>query len=118
MSFCRRAALTFVELLHAQTHAGERRAQIVRHRGEGAFPLVEKFADARLHAVERLRGFAHFGGTGFRKGRSVDVAAEAVGGAGEPAQRLHAEIEGQKTDDHKNISMAMMLVKGKYGMGG
>ena len=31
-----RAALTFVELLHAQAHAGKRRAQIVRHRGEGA----------------------------------------------------------------------------------
>ena len=93
-----RGPLAFVELFHTQAHTGKRGAQIVRYCRKRTFALIQKLADARLHTVEGLRSLPHFAGTRFRQSRSSDIASEAVGGAGQPPQGLHAQIEGQQAE--------------------
>lgn len=78
-----------VHALHAQADAGQGGAQVVGHGGQDAFVLAHTGADAFLHLVEGPGGLAHFGGPVFGQGRGVEVAAKALGLAGEHPQGPH-----------------------------
>ena len=81
-----RAQFVVVEQLGAQAHPGDRRLEIVRHRGEHPRAVLDQADQPRLHRVEGAGGAAHF--------RRARLPAAAGGGcrarARRPPRRAHA----------------------------
>ena len=67
----------------AQSHARQRRLEVVRHGGEEARPFVDEPDEAGLHGVEGVSGAADLGRAALRQRRAIDVAPEFVGGGSE-----------------------------------
>ena len=95
------ALLGVGDLLRAQPQQRQRRAQIVRQRRQHLGAALDQPAQPLLHAVEGARGALHFGGAGLGQGRRRHVAAEAVGGAGQQAERRgDAPHRPDRDDEH------------------
>ena len=86
--------LVVVQQVGAQPHAGDRRLQVVRQRGEHARAFVDEGRQALLHGVEGARGLLHLARAVLGQGRAIEVLTQRLGGAGELLQRPHDPAHG------------------------
>ena len=69
-----------------------------QHRGA----LLDRALDARFHFEERLRGAAHFARAAGTEVRRFAALAEALGGVGQPQDRLDLVAQEQHRDDQQD----------------
>ena len=82
--------------LELEPHPGQRRAQVVADRRQHLGALADVAQDALAHQVEGVGRLADLHGTARPEVADVATLAEAVGGAGELADR--ADLQAQEVD--------------------
>ena len=88
--------VAFAQKLELELHAGQRSAQIVADRRQHLGALADMAQDAVAHQVEGVGGLADLQRTSGPEIADVAALAEAVGGAGELADR--ADLQAQEED--------------------
>ena len=76
-----------LDLLDAQSHPGQWRAQVVRHRGEDTRAAIQVAQQPILHRVERTCGITNFADAPLRERGMVNASPHCIRGLCQSRQR-------------------------------
>ena len=94
-----------VDVLDAQLHPRQGRAQVMGDGREHAPALLELFEQVLVHAIERPCGLAGLPRPGDGNGRTVEVVTQVLGGLGQLAQRPGQQPRPEPGGDHQRAQL-------------